>query len=102
MFPHEKLDCYQLAKTVARWTLGARWPHGLSHLKDQANRAATSVPLNIAEGLQRHGKDRSYHYSVAAGSAAELSAILDLVSIEGSDEMQSLLDRIGAMLRKLR
>jgi four helix bundle protein len=102
MFPHESLHSYQLAKTVARWSLTVKWPRGLAHLKDQAQRAATSIPLNIAEGHQRNGKDRLYHYSVAHGSAAEVAAILDLIDLDRGEEMKVLLDRVGAMLRRMR
>jgi len=65
---------------------------GLAHLKDQTQRAATSVPLNIAEG----------HHSVAHASAAEVAAILDLIDLDRGEEMKALFDRVGAMLCHMR
>jgi len=47
-------------------------------LADQLRRAASSVPLNLAEGRRRCGRDRTYHYRIAAGSAAEALAALDV------------------------
>ncbi|MSP55613.1 MAG: four helix bundle protein [Myxococcales bacterium] len=44
---------------------------GGSHLRDQLQRAADSVVLNIAEGRA--------HFRIAAGSAAERCAALDLI-----------------------
>ena len=41
-------------------------------LADQMRRAASSVPLNIAEGSRRTGRDRKHSYRIAAGSAHEL------------------------------
>jgi four helix bundle protein len=43
---------------------------------DQIYRAAKSLALNVAEGGRRYGKDRSYHFRIAAGSAAEIQAAL--------------------------
>ena len=44
-FPHEKLDCYRLARDVARWIAATDFPRGDGKLKDQARRAARSVML---------------------------------------------------------
>ena len=42
----------------------------------QIRRAASSASLNLAEGRRRSGKDRRYHFRVAAGSADEVLAAL--------------------------
>ena len=47
-----------------------------AELADQIYRAAKSLALNVAEGGRRYGKDRSYHFRIAAGSAAEIEAAL--------------------------
>ena len=47
-------------------------------LADQLQRAATSIPLNVAEGRARSGRDRTQHYRIALGSAAEVGAALDV------------------------
>jgi len=71
-------------------------------LGDQAKRAASSVVLNIEEGNRRGGRDRQYHFSVAAGSAAELRAPL-LIGVAWDymaepTEALELLDRLGGLL----
>ena len=52
-------------------------------LAKQIEAAAPSVPLNLNEGRRRMGKDRRYHYSVAAGSADEVRACLDVAEAWG-------------------
>jgi four helix bundle protein len=52
-------------------------------LGDQLRRAATSVPLNIAEGNGRAGGDRQHHFRVAAGSAREVRAALAVAEAWG-------------------
>ena len=51
-FAHEKLDVYQAAiKLVALMDeVVENLPRGRAYLANQLQRAATSVPLNIAEG----------------------------------------------------
>ena len=101
MYTHQKLHVYQHALTVARWIRGQTWPRGDAPLRDQASRAATSVVLNIAEGMSQIGKPRANHLRIAKASAAEVSAILDLVDFDGTHEMAHLIDRVGMMLAKL-
>jgi four helix bundle protein len=45
-------------------------------LAAQLRRAATSVPLNLAEGSGRTGQDRVRVFRIAAGSAQEVTASL--------------------------
>src|SRR5262249_8123419 len=65
----------------------------------QAERAASSIVLNIEEANRRLGGDREYSFSVAAGSAAELRGALlvamawDLIA-EPTEALE-LLDRLG-------
>ena len=102
-FRHEKLLAYQLARGVARWIRhDARFPRGDANLKDQAGRAADSMALNLAEGCYREGKDRMFHFRVAMGSAAECSAVFDLVDMDGASERQEELRRVVAMISGLR
>jgi four helix bundle protein len=100
---HERLDVYQLALAIARWAAVQVIPAQRKHLRDQLVRAADSMVLNIAEGTGREpGSDaRRNHYRCAAGSAAEVSAVLDLVALPGGPERQAELRRVVAMLIKL-
>ncbi len=71
-------------------------------LGKQAERAASSIVLNIEEGNRRTGGDREYLFTVAAGSAAELRGALlvamawDLIA--EPTEALALLDRLGGLL----
>jgi four helix bundle protein len=100
-FDHENLDAYTLALEVAKACAALRIPAGRSHLRDQLQRAADSVVLNIAEGRARGGDAGRNHYRIAAGSAAEACAALDLVGSESAAAEQPKLRRVGAMLRGL-
>ena len=100
-FDHETLDVYKLALEVARACPALRIPPGRSHLRDQLQRAADSVVLNIAEGRARGGDAGRNHYRIAAGSAAETCAALDLLGSPEAAAEQPKLRRIGAMLRGL-
>ena len=76
-------------------------------LARQLRTAATSAPLNLAEGRRREGKDQCYHYRVAAGSAEETRACLQVAAAWGHlDEASAAtplatLDRVAAMLYRL-
>jgi four helix bundle protein len=70
----------------------------------QLRRAVASVPLNLAEGACRAGKDRMHHYRIAAGSAAEAQSGLRLALGWGHLEaaelqaVEALADRLRAVL----
>jgi four helix bundle protein len=100
---HELLDVYQVALGVARWAALQPIPAQRKHLRDQLVRAADSMVLNIAEGTGREpGSDaRRNHYRIAAGSAAEVSAVLDLVALPAGTDRQAEIRRVVAMLIKL-
>jgi four helix bundle protein len=53
-------------------------------LRDQMQRAAVSVPSNIAEGAERGGKDFERFLRMARGSAAELRTQLYIAKKIGS------------------
>ena len=106
-FDHEKLDVYRAAIqfVVAANSIAERLPRGRSHLVDQLQRAATSIPLNIAEGAGEYSsKEKARFYRMARRSATECAAILDvceslsLVEPKELLEARELLMRIVAML----
>ena len=74
-------------------------------LAKQLRKAASSVALNLAEGNRRGGKDKPYHFRVAAGSAAEVGAALDVAQAWGHlqtpDRTLQTLDEVRAMLWRL-
>lgn len=77
---HQKLECYQkeiqVVKELTR--LMPNWP-GRASLKDQAERAAISAILNLAEGCGKiTPKDRRKFFSISRGSIQELSACIDI------------------------
>ncbi|MCB9795456.1 MAG: four helix bundle protein [Alphaproteobacteria bacterium] len=100
--PHEKLDCYRLAVEVALAVRRLKFPRGEAELRNQALRASSSVVLNISEGCSRQDGTRLNHFRIASGSAAEVSAALDLLDCPQRAELQTKLRRIHWMVRKLR
>ena len=77
------------------------------NLADQVRRAASSVPLNLAEGGERAGRDRAHSFHIAAGSAREVRAALQvalgwgyLAALDAADAL-AVLDRLGALLYRL-
>ena len=73
----------------------------------QLDDAGNSIVRNLAEGRRRLGKDRTFHYSVAAGSADEVYGSLRLSIAKGWLEVDEsataieLDDRILAMTWRL-
>ena len=79
-FDHEKLKVYQQSIQFIAWAddllCGIQRK---ASLKDQLERAATSIPLNIAEGNGKSwAKERSRFLEIARGSAVECAACLDV------------------------
>ena len=79
-----------------------------SDLADQLRRAASSAALNLGEGRRRTGKDRAFHFRVAAGSASEVRVALQVAAAWGYVDEQALaeplalVDRVLAMTWRLR
>ncbi len=77
-------------------------------MADQLRRAATSIPLNIAEGTGKpSGPDRRRFNAIARGSTMECAAILDVCQLlrvvdrEVVSRSKDLLVRIVSMLSKM-
>ena len=101
-FAHEGLDCYRLAVGISRWAARMAFPAHRRHLRDQLVRAADSVVLNIAEGTGLGpGDARRNHYRIAAGSVAEVAAVLDIADLPEGGARREEARRIGAMLAGL-
>ena len=65
-------------------SLVRRVPAPLKCLADQVIRSASSVPVNIAEGHGRSGRDRVHHWRIAYGSAKEVDGHLRLLALAGA------------------
>ena len=80
-FGHEKLDVYREGIAFVAWLSELLEARGrLGDVKDQLDRASTSIPLNIAEGNGKYSpKDRCRFFDTAHGSALECAAGLDVL-----------------------
>jgi four helix bundle protein len=92
-FDHERLNVYHESPSfVGQATeLLERVPKKMS-VHDQLDRAATAIPLNIAEGTGKFtAPDRCRYYDTARGSALECAACLDVLVVKkvlASDEIR--------------
>ncbi len=84
-FRFEDLRVYQSALVFVSfvYSIIKKWPQLYKFgLADQFQRAALSIPLNIAEGSGRTAKDFQHFLSVARGSCYECIAILAVAKNE--------------------
>ena len=84
-FSHEDLRVYQRSIEFGAWAQPVleRLPPGVS-ARSQLERAATSIPLNIAEGnIKSSLRERRKYWEIALGSAAECAAVLDVLVARG-------------------
>ena len=91
---------------VESYTLAAKLPKTETYgLASQIQRAAVSIPANIAEGHGReHLGDYLHQLSVANGSLMELETHLLLcarLSYAPADEVEGLLEKTGEVSRML-
>lgn len=107
---HKKLDVYHRALDLLDLLdqLIEQLPAGRAHLKDQLDRAGTSIVLNIAEGAGEFSPaDKHRFYRMAKRSATETAAIIDILDRRKQapdglrTPIQDLIIRIVAMLTKL-
>ncbi len=80
-FDHEKLKVYQSAIGFITWSTDLLiHVEAKAAVKDQLDRASTSIPLNIAEGNGKFAvRDRCRFLDFARGSALECAACLDVL-----------------------
>ena len=106
-FSHNRLVVYPHAIEFVAWS------HALldgvdaaGSVRTQLERAATSIPLNIAEGnVTSSPRDRRRYWEIALGSTVECAAILDVLvarRLRAKAEVsmgQDALERIVSMLQ---
>ena len=107
----EDLDVWkkskQLAVGVIQQTKSSKFSRDYP-LKDQMQRAAISIPSNIAEGYAREGNKEKVHFLfISKGSAAELwtqikiAGDLQILDRQTSADLCEQLDQIQRMLMGL-
>ena len=106
-FQHERLDVYQRALEAldACDLVIAQMPKGRAHLKDQLDRAATSIVLNIAEGAGEFSTaEKQRFYRMARRSATESAAVVHIVARRGQvpeETAERARDRLGRVVAML-
>ena len=106
-FEHERLDVYRISIEFLALAeqLASALPKGRAYIADQLRRAASAIPLNIAEGAGEFATaDKARFYRFARRSATESAAIIDVIRVLELVEdppiqsCRALLLRITAML----
>ena len=105
-FDHEKLEVYREAIAFVAWSSGLMESiQRAGEVKDQLDRASSSVALNIAEGNGKYApKDRCRFFDIAHGSALECAAALDVLVAKGKvtvDQIQPGKQRLQGIVRML-
>lgn len=105
---YKDLIVWQKSKklVIEIYRLTSQFPsHEKFGVTSQFNRAAFSIPLNIAEGYRRRGiKERKQFFSIAFGSGAELETLVDICKDlpefrhHNFQAIEGLLDEIMRML----
>lgn len=75
-------------------------------LSGQLQRAAVSVPANIAEGFARNGTKELLHFlSIAAGSLSELDTLVELAArlgyLNNVEELNGKVDEVSGLIMGL-
>ena len=85
MFDHERLEVYQECLRFIAWhePILEKLPKSIS-VRDQLDRASTSIILNLAEGNGKFTKpDRCRFFDISGGSALECASALDVSVAKG-------------------
>ncbi len=105
-FDHEKLEVYREAIAFVGWLSAILEPMvRVGEVKDQLDRAATSIPLNIAEGNGKFAaRDRCRFFDIARASALECAAGLDILVAKVKltpDEVRPGMERLQRIVKML-
>jgi four helix bundle protein len=104
----ERFDVYQIALEFLGLVGRLAPRRGFGELRDQLERASSSIILNTAEGLGRSSSpEKARFFVIARGSTTECAAIVDVLRVRAlaapalCEHARSLLVRITQMLSKL-
>ena len=104
----DRLDVYRVAREFDLFAARVLPRRGCAALRDQLERASSSIVLNIAEGCGRYARpEKAHFYLIARGSAMECVGALDvalgrgLVTATAHRHGRGLLGRIVQMLTRL-
>ena len=105
-FDHEKLEVDREAIAFVEWlSVNVEPIARAGDVKDQLGAAATSIPLNIAEGNGKYSlKDRCRFFDIAHASALESSAGLDMLVAKrklNSEQIRPGKERLQRIVRML-
>jgi four helix bundle protein len=113
LFDHEKLTVYQSSITFITWSTELlSQVKTKAAVKDQLDRASTSIPLNIAEGNGKFAiRDRCRYLDFARGSALECAACLDVlvakrlakdvVTLPGKEQLVEIVSMLMGLIKSL-
>lgn len=103
----EDLQFWQRGKALAIVVYQAMKESRDFGLKDQMQRAAVSIPSNIAEGCERTPKDFARFLSIAIGSSSELrtqtyiARDLNVIDTKTADSIIDETKQLNRMMRAL-
>jgi four helix bundle protein len=112
LFDHEKLEVYRESIAFVAWlSILLEESVRIGDVKDQLDRASTSIPLNIAEGNGKYNlKDRCRFFDIAHGSALECAAGLDTLVAKakvtaeqirpGKERLQRIVRMLMGLIKK--
>ena len=107
-FEYQRFDVYRVALEFQALVPGLFPKQGFRSLRDQLDRASSSILLNIAEGCGRSSRnDKAQLYLIARGSAMESAAVLDVlltrqvIASAAYRHAHGLLIRVTQMLTRL-
>jgi len=104
MFAFQKLKIYQLSKELVlyNYKLVKKFPVEEKYaLVQQMNRAAVSIPSNIAEGTSRRSKkDKAHFINISYGSLMELICQME-IALELNYISDNEFDDFSKMARNL-
>ena len=110
IFAHRRLDAFHAALDLARdaHRLARRIPRGHRSLADQLSRAATAIPLLVAEGAHRtsagHKRQRFAEARGECGEVAAAAEVLEILALVRVDNTRPVLEsarRLTSMLTGL-